>query len=173
MDLCHEIKMNFYCAHQLEISISKLLNLYGNKVDDVLLRLSLKEIGIESEKHAQYLELIGLSLGLFEKANCEEHLGSLWKDLEEMHLNLSKGVNMSPESFIDRQRWIEGAIGEETYQRLLLPLIEANIEQCRLNKDLADFVKSLLNKIIIEEKEHEELLIKLLKSKKFHKSVQN
>ncbi|MEM4902775.1 MAG: hypothetical protein QXK25_04835 [Ignisphaera sp.] len=64
--------------------------------------------------------------------------------------------------FIEKQAWIERAVGEETYYKLLLPLINEGIGMGCIDKINASVIESILSKIASDEVWHEKLLQLLL-----------
>lgn len=163
MDLCKTIKRNLYCIYRLELLAANVLSWYATKLENEYARIVISKIAIESKKHAEYLELIGVSLNLFEETNCVDLVGEVWMKLLSIQEDIAKGTKLNLREFIERQMWVEKAVGEETYNKLILPLIGDEYSNvCGLQHRVLEVVADILNKIVREENEHEELLNKLL-----------
>ncbi|MEM1595557.1 MAG: hypothetical protein QXS24_00175 [Desulfurococcaceae archaeon] len=68
---------------------------------------------------------------------------------------------MDLHEFINKQKWVENAIGEETYHKLLMPLVSRSIQLGCLEEHRANIVIDVLSKLKQYEEWHEELLKKL------------
>ena len=88
----------------------------------------LEIIAFESEKHALILREIANLLNLaFQSIDCREFLGALYIDLERVEYELHKKESLGLEELaklLESLIIIENFTGEETYHKLLLPLIK-------------------------------------------------
>jgi hypothetical protein len=107
----------------------------------------------ESEKQAQILEMVAKSLNLYkEYGDCREFVDEPWRAVEAMVEELRSGREVSYAELLEKQRWVEEAVGEETYHRILLPLVSG--ELC-IEPKASETVKEMLNKIVEDERFHE------------------
>ncbi|MEZ0394086.1 MAG: hypothetical protein ABWK00_03470 [Desulfurococcaceae archaeon] len=148
---------NLTCARQLELAIAEALERCADAVSDGAAKIVLRRIAIESRKHAEYLEMIGRALGLSGEVDCRRVLGEVWRVVEEL-LGLSRGAQISLGEFLRRQEWVEGAVGEETYNKVLIPLLREIARTLQLDPRTLEAVAGVLEKATDEEREHEELL---------------
>lgn len=118
-------------------------------------------ISRDSLEHAWRLELIGTWLNLFEKADCEDVIGEPWRRLKSIEGALSRGEAMDFGEFFDKMSWFERAIGEETYNKLLISLLKKSVGAFGVSEEVAEFVTELLGCIANDEKRHEEWMLKL------------
>jgi len=135
VDVCSLVKRHTYCSIALESLVSELLSLYSEKLRASRRGASvlLKVVSIESEKHAEIIDLLAKELDLYvEYEDCRSLVGEPWRAVEDLLATLKSGVEIEPKEFLKRLAWVERAVGEETYHRVLLPLITGRdvVEQC-------------------------------------------
>jgi hypothetical protein len=162
MDLCELVRKHIYCSIVLEKLVSELLSLYSEKIKKSLKDKSilLKVVSIESMKHAKILDLLAKELGLYvEYGGCRDFVGEPWVIVENLLNELRSGREIDLKKFIEKQTWIEHAVGEETYHKLLLPLISSReVEEKCLNIHTVKVFTKILDKLTLDEKYHEEIL---------------
>ncbi len=168
MDICSIIRRNLYCSYMLEQMAANLITLYMDKLHTSNTKLTtiktiLNVLAIESKNHALYIEFVAKQNNLFEETDCSQLVGMPWTIIQKLLEELSSGRGIDLKEFIERQMWLEKAIGEETYHRIILPLIRKGIEISCIDKEYTDTIEIILSKIIDDEKWHEELLQLLLK----------
>lgn len=122
------------------------------------LKTLLYTIALDSKKHAEFLELIGNAFDMFEETECQQLVGEPWRVLYNTLESLRRGIYMDLKTFIENQVWVERAVGEETYQLMLLPLIKENANMCGVEGKTLDLVNTILERIIQDEIFHENVL---------------
>lgn len=144
----------------LETLVSEILLKYVDSIElkDNIIETIIRIIALESRKHAEYIELIAKKLNLFEQTDCAYVVGELWHKLKELLEQLVQGVKIDLRNFIEKQIWLEKAVGEETYQKFLLPLISEAIKIGCISEEAIKIVEIVLDKIVSDEKWHEKML---------------
>lgn len=169
MDLCHVVKRKLYCSYKLELLVAKLLSAYAEKLDGSSprerdARAILMAIAIESNKHAELIDMIARLYNLYEEVDdCSQVVGMPWHVLQELFEDVSSGRHIDLKKFIEKQMWLEKAVGEETYHKLMLPLLslKEDLHSCADSSALSS-IELIFNKIALDEKWHEEMLKKLM-----------
>lgn len=167
MDLRSIIRRNLYCCCKMEKMISDVLVKYADivKPRSMYVSIILYTMAIESRKHAELLEFLANQFDLFEETDCAQFVGEPWARTKQVLDRLSMGEEINFKSFIENQMWVEGAVGEETYHKVLLPLIIECIKISCLNEEAAKTLETVLRKIVEDEKWHEEILMWLAEQK--------
>ncbi|MEM1612724.1 MAG: hypothetical protein QXH02_05140 [Desulfurococcaceae archaeon] len=163
MDPCTLIRRNMYCSYKIEVLVYEMLSTYSTLISKdsplhAYLKVLLYTIALDSKKHAELLELVGKAFNLFEEVECSQLVGEPWKVLQSTLEHLRRGVFMDLKTFVENQLWIEKAVGEETYQLLLLPLIKENAKMCGIEGKSLELVNTILERIIQDELFHENTL---------------
>ncbi|MEM3948790.1 MAG: hypothetical protein QXM76_04270 [Zestosphaera sp.] len=154
-----------YCTSELEKITALAIDLFAEKVlkqGDAtgILYAALKSISMESNLHASVIEMLGKAAKAYEPVDsCEEVVGGPWRMVSNAILNLRGGKTASLKEFIEGQKWVEVAIGEETYQQLALPLIREHLKTQPAG--ISRIVEALLDKIVNDERIHEKMLIEV------------
>lgn len=167
MDVCTTIRRNLYCSYMLEQMVANLFTAYIDSIDGSnnglgVAKIVLSVLAIESKNHATYIDLMARHYNLFDEAECTQLIGRPWTLMQELLSELSEGRKMNLKEFIEKQAWIERAVGEETYHKLLLPLINEGVGMGCIDKINASVIESILSKIASDEVWHEKLLQLLL-----------
>ncbi|MEL9940861.1 MAG: hypothetical protein QW348_08420 [Ignisphaera sp.] len=167
MDPCQIVKRKLYCSYRLEHLVAKLLLTYAEKLKDSPkereARAILAAIAIESSKHAELIDMIARLYNLYEEVDdCSQVIGMPWLVLQEFFEEVSSGRHIDLKKFIEKQIWLENAVGEETYHKLLLPLLslKEELRNCADPSTLSS-IELLFKKIALDEKWHEEMLKKI------------
>jgi len=157
-DLCELVRKHLYCSSALERLVAEALKLFSERLRgvDTYSQLVLATVGIESERHAQILEMVAKSLNLYkEYGDCREFVGEPWRAVEAMVEELRSGREVNYAELLEKQRWLEEALGEETYHRILLPLVSGTARELCIEAPASEAVKEILDKIVEDEKFHE------------------
>ncbi|MEM0099676.1 MAG: hypothetical protein QXV54_03105 [Desulfurococcaceae archaeon] len=166
-NICKLIYRNLYCSRELEALTSMVLKLYSEKLSGFLTMMNevktiLSLLSIESSKHAEMIDLILRFFEFNERVNnCDQIVGEPWNVLQNLIISINEGTPMDLHEFINKQKWVENAIGEETYHKLLMPLVSRSIQLGCLEEHRANIVIDVLSKLKQDEEWHEELLKKL------------
>ena len=167
MDLCHAVSRNLYCSYRLELLVAKLLSVYaeslrGPSPKEREARAILMAVAIESNRHAELIDLIARLYSLYEEVDdCSQVVGMPWSVTQKLFEEVSSGRYTDLKDFIERQMWIEKAVGEETYHRLLMPLLREGVKSGCIDSSGASVIELLFDKIALDEEWHEKLLRKL------------
>ncbi|MCC6045453.1 MAG: hypothetical protein LM572_01560 [Ignisphaera sp.] len=149
------LKKILNCSIALEEKLSKVYLSLAKKVSELSAKVLLEIIAFESEKHALILREIANLLNLaLQSIDCREFLGALYIDLERVEYELHKKESLGLEELaklLESLIIIENFAGEETYHKLLLPLIKDFI-----SRDY--FITMLIDKIVSDEKFHEKAI---------------
>lgn len=168
MDLCSAVRRNLHCSYRLELLVAKLLLIYAETLrssspKELMARAILTAIAIESNRHAELIDSIAKLYNLYEEAvDCPQIVGMPWTVIQKLFEEISSGRHIDLKDFIERQAWIERTVGEETYHRLLIPLLREGVKSGCIDSDSAPIVGVLLDKIVFDEEWHEKLLRRLL-----------
>lgn len=164
MDVCSLIRKNLYCCYRLELLVSDLLSLYAEKLDDSepqmrKAKIILKAVAIESTKHAAFIELLTRFFRIHEESiECREVVGEPWIVIQKLLNDIVNGMHIDLKEFVDKQRWIEETVGEESYHKLLIPLLSEAIKEGCVDEYSASAIESILNKIVVDEEWHEKAI---------------
>uniref|UniRef100_A0A7C4FGH4 Rubrerythrin diiron-binding domain-containing protein n=1 Tax=Ignisphaera aggregans TaxID=334771 RepID=A0A7C4FGH4_9CREN len=153
------LKKILRCSIELEKKVAMVYIKLSNKVSDPAIRVLFEVIALESDKHAVILErIVSLSNLMSQSISCREFLGSLYIGLEQVEEYLNTKIQLDLEELrklLESLVIVEGFVGEETYHKLLIPLIKDFISE-------GNFVSMLVDKIILDEKFHEEAVKSVL-----------
>lgn len=158
-DPCELVKRHLYCSIALERLVAEALSLFSEKLRgfDSYSQLILAAIAIESERHAEILEMLAKELNLYnEYSNCREFVGEPWRAVETMSEELKSGREASYAELLERQKWVEEAVGEETYHKILLPLVSGTAREQCIESNASEAFKDILDKVVEDEKFHEQ-----------------
>ncbi|MEM1645294.1 MAG: hypothetical protein QXL96_05420 [Ignisphaera sp.] len=163
MDIVSVVSKNMYCSYMMEKIVADALAKYAESIKSrsVLVSIVLYAIALESRKHSELLEFLAKQFNLFEETNCEQFVGKPWSRIKYVLDRVSVGEEIDFKSFVETQLWIEGAVGEETYHKILIPLLIECVKVGCLNEETAKALEAVLRKLVDDEKWHEEMLMKL------------
>jgi rubrerythrin len=166
-----EVAQLLYCSKWLEEAAAKLYRMLAERLDDELVASFMKVISAQSAAHAEVMEAIVRSLNLDEVAerlepDCVELTKPVGQQTLSLIEELSRMDRVDEKEFLrlrDKMIFLEDGVGEETYHRVLLPILNGLIETLAakgLEKDkgLAELARDLLLDVIREEKLHELLV---------------
>jgi hypothetical protein len=149
------LKKILKCSIELEKKVAMVYINISKKVSEPAIKVLFEAIALESDKHAVILErIVNLSNLMSQSVSCREFLGSLYIDLEQVEGYLNTKIQLDLEELrklLESLVIVEGFVGEETYHKLLMPLIKDFVSE-------GNFVSMLINKIILDEKFHEETI---------------
>lgn len=162
--LCETLRATLRCSASLESMVADLLKAYADVKRDELgvRRLIIEAVALESRNHATMLEMLAEPLALGSEPPCKELVGEPWRVVEELAAEVRRGAAVGLRDFVERQAWVEGAVGEETYHRVLLPLIREAMRLGCVSEAWAELADKILSKIVSDETWHEEALRWLL-----------
>lgn len=151
----------------LEQMVADLFITYTDSIYDSndrlgVTRMVLSVLAMESKNHAAYIDLIARQHNLFDESDCTQIIGKPWILIQKLLKELSEGKKINLKEFIEKQAWIEKAVSEETYHKLLLPLISEGVRMDCIDRMNAPVIETILNKIANDEVWHEKLLQLLL-----------
>lgn len=165
MNVCSLVRKTFYCSYRLEKLVAELLNKYSEKIKNFNkeINIILKIIAIESLKHAEFINFLSEYYNLYEEIdNCSQVVGEPWIVVQELLELIDRVENIDLKMFLEKQSWLEKTVGEESYHKLLMPLLREAIQNNCIDYHEADIVKEVLDKIVVDEKWHEHVLKILL-----------
>lgn len=171
MNICSLIRRNLYCAREMELMASMLLKHYAEGLNSSApgmreAKVVLLFLAIESEKHAEIIDLLVKSFDLrVEVDACEHVIGEPWRVLQNLFVQISSGVSIDLNDFVEKQMWVERAVGEETYHRLLMPLISRGLRLGCLDEHSANVASTILDKLTLDEEWHEKIIKELIQTK--------
>jgi hypothetical protein len=162
MDLPTTIALAVKCSKEFEeltgILYENLSSLRINKE----FSLAFKWLSIESYSHAKFMEDIYRVLSVtISSHNCREFVGEPWRRVEMLLDLIKKNANISIDKVLNELEIIEKFVGEETYSRLLYPLLDKLIRELSISLPI---ITNILFEITEEEKHHENI-IRVLKEK--------
>lgn len=167
MDIVSIVSKSMYCSYMMEKMVADALAKYAEliKPRSVPISIILYTIALESKRHAELLEFLAKQFNLFEETNCEQFVGEPWSRVKYVLDRISVGEEMDFRSFVETQIWIESCVGEETYHKILIPLLIECAKIGCLSEDTAKALEAVLRKLVDDEKWHEEMLLKLAEIK--------
>ncbi|QOR94874.1 hypothetical protein IMZ38_02860 [Thermosphaera chiliense] len=151
-----------YCSVELERKVASLYQELASLAEsgEQFASLLLKQIGLESMVHSEVLRSLGVSLGLYEETGeCQTLIGDVWSRVEEAYSKIKQPGKADVRGVLKELVSLEGFVGEETYHRLLLPLLEKVLQ----DRDSLRLAKLVLEKIIQDEGFHEKAVNSILK----------
>lgn len=145
------------CVQEVEELTSNFYDKLSAKLNDRSKSLPLKWISIESNSHAMLMRSIYELLGVeISEVDCSKLVGTPWRILEELMSSIELG-GFDILNVFNRLEFVEGFIGEETYNKLLI----AMLRKLMVN-EFGGVLDEILSEVVDEEKYHESI-IKLLK----------
>lgn len=152
------------CARKFENLVAELYGRLSQRVDDRWLPLVFRWLSRESSNHADFIENLRQALDLRDvETDCEEFVGEPWRVVSSAMNSLPERVDVGLKDFRDllyRLFIVEEFVGEETYSKLLYPLLTellrsagTNLEELKLR-----FLDTLFKELSEEEDFHEELV---------------
>uniref|UniRef100_A0A7C2BKT4 Ferritin-like domain-containing protein n=1 Tax=Thermosphaera aggregans TaxID=54254 RepID=A0A7C2BKT4_9CREN len=150
-----------YCSVELEHKVASLYRELASLVEgkDKITSLILKQIGLESDVHSEVFRSLSIMLGLYEETgDCPVMIGEAWRRVEEAHSKIKQGGVAEAKSVLKELVVLEGFVGEETYHKLLLPLLLKLLQ----DKEAVNLTRLLIEKIIQDEAYHEEAVKKII-----------
>uniref|UniRef100_A0A7C5YXK3 Rubrerythrin diiron-binding domain-containing protein n=1 Tax=Ignisphaera aggregans TaxID=334771 RepID=A0A7C5YXK3_9CREN len=163
MDLLTTIALAIKCSKEFEeltaILYENLSSLYTNNKE---FSLAFKWLSIESYSHAKFMEDIYRVLNItISSYNCREFVGEPWRRVEILLDLIKKNADIDIDEVLNGLEIIEKFVGEETYSRLIYPLLDKLIKELNISLTI---VSNIFSEIIEEEKYHENI-IGMLKGK--------
>ena len=149
-----------YCSIELERRVASLYLELASVVEgkDKFASIFLKQIGLESSFHSEILRSLSMALGAYEETgDCPAVIGEAWRRVEEAYSKIKQGKVAEAESVLKDLVLLEGFASEETYHKLLLPLISKLLQ----DEAPVDLAKLSIEKIIQDEAFHEKALKKM------------
>ncbi len=148
------------CSIIMEKNVAELFFELHRKTRDPVIKLLFKTIALESSNHASILEDIADTYGLKQEGvDCREYHGEQCIIIESVLNQLKNTSEVSLEELkiiLEKLVILENFIAEETYHKLLLPLV---IDLLPNNTDL---IVQLINKIVVDEEFHEKTIKSIL-----------
>lgn len=154
------------CAEKFERLIAEFYSVLSKKVEDKLLSAIFKWISAESFNHAELMSSIHKTLDLQHvEVDCSAVIGESWvaaiKSMQNV-MKIDKVDSRVVSELLADMKVLENFTGEETYGKLLYPLVRnLIIEVGEESKDLrmmSDMLSTVLDEIVLEEKYHEKLV---------------
>ncbi len=174
MEECKEIGEIIRCSIWLEELTVMLYEKLSEKTQEPYISSLLLLIAKQSKSHAEALRSLRSLLGFryedrTDLSDCAKLIGEPAKSTMNLIKELDKIEIITGENYgeiVKKLEFIEGAVGEETYTKLLIPALKNIILECstidRKNKELLDSLwelyKMILDIIVEEEKLHEEIV---------------
>ncbi len=175
-DYFRKLAMLIRCSEWLERLTAEFYGLLAQKVKSGYVSALMRVISAQSTAHAEAMDTVLKLLGIedvlsSDEVNCVE----LTKPVGEATLELMNAVKRSSEinaldyqEILGKLKFLEVGIGEETYHRILQPMLRllidnsGNTDNCSL--ELRSRIASeLLDDVARQEELHEKLVIKALK----------
>lgn len=154
------------CTEKFESLVAEFYRELSEKVGDKLLSTVFRWVSMESSGHAELVSGIRESLNIPRvEINCSAVVGEPWVALTKSTKKLVK-IDKADSRVIGEiladVKVLENFAGEETYGKLLYPLIKNLIaeagEELKDSRMKLDILTILLNKIVLDEKYHEKLI---------------
>jgi hypothetical protein len=149
-----------YCSIELERRIASLYQELASVVEgkDKFASILLKQIGLESSVHSEVLRSLSMALGAYEETgDCPAVIGEAWRRVEEAYSKIKQGRVAEAKSVLKDVVLLEGFVGEETYHKLLLPLLSKLLQ----DEAPVDLAKLSIEKIVQDEAFHEKAAKKI------------
>ncbi len=165
-----ELEATLSCLSWLEKRTADLYGALASRVRDRPISALLRILQRQSLSHKDIIAFIMGVLGMPEavtgRSVCTTVVGPIAEATEELIDRLSKdGEPLPPEELRDvfkELEFIESAYGEETYVKIMAPLIKAVIDATK-EEWKREAVGYLLEEVIREEKFHEKLVAEILR----------
>jgi hypothetical protein len=149
-----------YCSIELERRIASLYQELASVVEgkDKFASILLKQMGLESSVHSEILRSLSMALGAYEETgDCTAVIGEAWRRVEEAYSKIKQGKVAEAKSVLKDLVLLEGFVGEETYHKLLLPLLSKLLQ----DEAPVDLAKLSIEKIVQDEAFHEKAVKKI------------
>ncbi len=153
------------CSIWLEERTAELYFNISNRQDDQYTAHLLKIIAHQSKSHAEMLRWIMNNTLKNQQAEPSIDCIKMTGEVGETTVKAIKYVERLEQltfqdlnEIIGKLEFIEKGIGEETYSRILLPLIKTTLEQTAPQQATLEIAKRMIQTIIREEELHENLV---------------
>ena len=153
------------CSIWLEEKTAELYFKISNRLDDQYTAHLLKIIAHQSKSHAEMLRWIINNTLKNQQAElsvpCLKMTGEVGKTTVEAIEYVERREKLTLRDLneiIGKLEFIEKGVGEETYSRILLPLIKTTLEQTGPQQATLEIAKRMIQTIIREEELHENLV---------------
>jgi rubrerythrin len=152
------------CSIWLEERTAELYFKIANRAEQRNTVQILKIIAHQSKSHAEMLNWILETLTEKRRSHeidCMKTVGEVGELTVDMIKTVEEKHTMTHEDLcklLEKLEFIENGIGEETYSRILLPLIKTTIKQAYPETSTIEVAEEMIETIINEEKLHEKLV---------------
>ena len=153
------------CSIWLEERTAELYFKISSRLQDPYTSGLLRIIAHQSKSHAEMLKWIMINtVGNRDRPSridCLKMTGEVGKITYEIIKNIEKQERLELtdlNEIVSKLEFIEKGIGEETYSRILLPLIKTTLEQTITPQETLETAKEMIQTIIREEELHENLV---------------
>ncbi len=153
------------CSIWLEERTAELYFKISNRLDDQYTAHLLKIIAHQSKSHAEMLRWIMNNTLKNQQAgpsvDCIKMTGEVGETTVEAIEYVERREKLTLRDLneiIGKLEFIEKGVGEETYSRILLPLIKTTLEQTGPQQATLEIAKRMIQTIIREEELHENLV---------------
>ncbi|MEM0347044.1 MAG: hypothetical protein QXV93_05265 [Zestosphaera sp.] len=164
MNLVLELSDVLICAERFEGLVARFYSELSKKVEDEFLSTVFKWVSVESLNHAELMSSILKFLNLhYVEVDCSAVVGEPWvtvMELFEKIVKTDKADSRVVSELLAGMKILEKFVGEETYGKLLYPLIKKLIiEASEKSRDLRriEILSTIVDELIEEEKYHEKL----------------
>jgi len=152
------------CSIWLEEETAKLYLKLSSRVEHKNTAQLLKIIGLQSRSHAEMLNWI-LETILEKRKLRETDCLKITGEVGEINVSIIRAIEEKDTitrkdlcNIIRKLEFIENGIGEETYSRILLPLLKTTMKQTYPANPALGIAEEIVETIINEEKLHEKLV---------------
>jgi rubrerythrin len=150
------------CSSVLERAVAELYFALYSKTDDPIIALVFKKISLDSSSHASILEEVATITKLKRgDINCREFLAEQYSIVERAMSYLETKTKLSRgelRTAIEKLLLLENYVGEETYHRILIPLMAGFLPI------QSNLLVELMNDIVEDEKFHEKAVKAVLET---------
>ncbi len=158
------------CSVWLEEKTARLYSLLSEKIEDKYVSGLMKVVSKQSETHALMLKTILVSIvpkgrDKVSTENCVGITGEAGKATVEL-IDWIMGLDIIDRekytAIVERLAFIENSIGEETYQKMLIPLVKTVLSEISTGTytRIIDYLNTkMLNIIALEEELHENIAL--------------
>jgi len=167
-----KLAMLIHCSEWLERLSAEFYDLLSRKVSDESAASLMRVISTQSEAHADTMvaafRLLDLQDFLVERVDCVELTKPVGKATLDLMDTLRGATEVNASSYkeiLDKLEFLEIGIGEETYHKILQPLLRALVETVvKVGDSYAELklkvVSDLLDDVTRQEELHEKLIMK-------------
>ncbi len=176
------------CSKWLEVRTAKLYRVLSSRVVDEEAAALMKVIAYQSWSHAKTMEALMRLFGIqdLEVPNevCEELMKPVGPKTTKLIRQLMRVKKITPDKYDQLVRelsFLEYGVGEEAYNRILLPLLKEVLKDFIIGKETrkgnewvmkSKIIDALVNDIVRQEELHD-FLVKEAQKLLHHKSVTN